>query len=94
MAIDHVRKLVVNKNLEAASHKHSTERKEGGKQQTLKTVLNCKTASQVAKIQICHQWTAGNIPLHKSEKLVEPFQNGRCYATITFLMSIKQKGLL
>ena len=43
MVIDHVRKFVVDKHLEAVSHKQNTEKKESGKQQTSKTVLNCKT---------------------------------------------------
>ena len=110
MVIDHIRKFVVDKHLEAASHKRNAEKKEGGKQQTLKTVLNCKTVSQVEKVRICHEWikvcTAANIPLHKSDNplmreflrrvllMVEPFQNVHSYATITFLMSIKQKGLI
>ena len=62
---EHLRKFVVDKHLEAASHKRNAERKDGGKQQTLKTV------AQVEKVRICHEWikvcTAANIPLHKSD---------------------------
>ena len=36
---DHLRKFVVDKHLEAASHKRNAERKDGGKQQTLKIIL-------------------------------------------------------
>ena len=67
--VDHRRKFVVDKCLEAASHKRNTERKDGGKQQTLKTEINCKTVAQVEKVRICHEWikvcTTANIPLHK-----------------------------
>ena len=55
MVIDHVRNFV-NKFLEAASHKQNEEKKEGRKQQTLKTVLNCKMVSQVEKVRICQKW--------------------------------------
>ena len=39
MVVDHLRKFVVDKHLEAASHKRNAERKDGGKQQTLKIIL-------------------------------------------------------
>lgn len=62
--------FVVDKHLEAASHKRNAERKNGGKKQTLKIVLNCKTVTQVENVRICHEWikvctTANIIPLHK-----------------------------
>ena len=40
VVVDHLRKFVVDKHLEAASHKRNAERKDGGKQQTLKTGLS------------------------------------------------------
>ena len=43
VVVDHLRKFVVDKHLEAASHKRNAVRKDGRKQQTLKTVINCKT---------------------------------------------------
>ena len=71
VVVDHLQKFVVDKHLEAASHKRDAERKDGGKQQTLKTVMNCKTVARVEKVRICHEWikvcTAANIPLHKSD---------------------------
>ena len=39
VVVDHLRKFVVDKHLEAASHKRNAERKDGGKQQTLKIIL-------------------------------------------------------
>ena len=53
VVVDHLRKLVVDKHLEAASHKRNAERKDGGKQQTIKIVMNCKTVAQVEKVRIC-----------------------------------------
>ena len=47
VVVDHLRKFVVDKHLETASHEQNAERKDGGKQQTLKTVMNCKTVAQV-----------------------------------------------
>jgi len=41
LVVDHLQKFVVDKYLEGASHKWKrAERKESGKQQTLKTVMN------------------------------------------------------
>ena len=82
VVVDHLRKFVVNKHLEAVSHKWNAERKDGGKQQTLKTVMNCKTVAQVEKVRICHEWikvcTAANIPLHKSDNpLMREFLQSR-----------------
>jgi len=82
MVVDHLQKFVVDKHLEAASHKRNAERKEGGKQQTLKTALNCKTVTQVEKVCICHEWikvcTAANISLHKSDNpLMREFLQSR-----------------
>ena len=110
VVVDHLRMFVVGKHLEAVSHKRNAEKKEGGKQQTLKTVLNCKTAAQIEKVRICHEWikvcTAANIPLHKSDNpLMREFlqsrvvnggaiPNVRNYAIITCLMSTKQKRLI
>ena len=56
MVFDHLRKFVVDKHLEGASHKWNAERKDSGRQQTLKTVMNCKTVAQGEKIRICHEW--------------------------------------
>ena len=71
VVVDHLQKFVVDKHLKAVSHKRNTERKDGGKQQTLKTVINCKTVAQIVKVRICLEWikvgTAANIPLHKSD---------------------------
>ena len=53
MVVDYLRKFVVDKHLEAASHKRNAERKDGGKQQSLKTVMSCKTVAQVEKVRIC-----------------------------------------
>ena len=53
VVVDHLRKFVVDKHLEAASHKRNAERKDGGKQQTIKIVMNCKTVAQVEKVHIC-----------------------------------------
>ena len=39
VVVDHLQKFVVDKHLEAASHKRNAERKDGGKQQTLKIIL-------------------------------------------------------
>ena len=39
VVVDHLQKFVVDKHLEAASHKQNAERKDGGKQQTLKIIL-------------------------------------------------------
>ena len=39
VVVDHLRKFVVDKHLEAASHKRNAERKDDGKQQTLKIIL-------------------------------------------------------
>ena len=73
---------MVDKHLEAASHKWKVERNESGKQQTLTTALNCKTVAQVEKVRICHEWikvcTAANIPLHKSDNpLMREFLQSR-----------------
>ena len=54
VVVDHLRKFVVYKHLEAASHKRNAVRKDNGKQQTLKTVMNCKTVAQVEKVCICY----------------------------------------
>ena len=62
VVVDHLRKFVVDKHLEAASHKRNAERKDGGKQQTLKTVINCKTVAQIEKVRICHEWIKVCIP--------------------------------
>ena len=71
VVVDHVRKSVVNKHLEAVSHMKLAEKPEGVKQKTLKTMLECKTPSQVEKVAICQEWvtvcTATNIPLHISD---------------------------
>ena len=40
--VDHLRTFVVDKHLEAESHKRNPEKIAVGKQQTLKTVLTCK----------------------------------------------------
>ena len=53
MVVDYLRKFVVDKHLEAASHKRNAERKDSGKQQSLKTVMSCKTVAQVEKVRIC-----------------------------------------
>jgi len=39
VVVDHLRKFVVDKHLEVASHKRNTERKDGGKQQTLIVIV-------------------------------------------------------
>ena len=49
IVIDHLRKSVVDEHLESAIHKQRVERNQGSKQQTLKTVLNCKTSAQIEK---------------------------------------------
>ena len=82
VVVDHLREFVVDKHLEAASHKWKVERNESGKQQTLTTALNCKTVAQVEKVRICHEWikvcTAANIPLHKSDNpLMREFLQSR-----------------
>ena len=82
VVVDHLRKFVVDKHLEAASHKQNAEKKDGRKQQTLKTVMNCKTVAQVDKNRICHEWikmcTTANIPLHKSDNyLMREFLQSR-----------------
>ena len=70
VVVNHVRKSVVDKHLEAVSHKKLAEKPEGVKQKTLKTMLECKTLSQVEKVAICQEWftvcMSTNIPLHKS----------------------------
>ncbi|CAH3024501.1 unnamed protein product, partial [Porites evermanni] len=82
VVVDHLRKFVVDKHLEAASHKRNAERKDSGKQQTLKTVMNCKIVAQLEKVHISHEWikvcTAANIPLHKSDNpLMREFLQSR-----------------
>ena len=56
IVVDHLRKFVVDKHLEAESHKWNAEKNAGGKQQTLKTVLNCKTTAQLEKVRLCQEW--------------------------------------
>ena len=69
--IDHLRKSVADKHLDSALHKQRAERNLGSKQQTLKTVLNCRTSAQIEKVKICQEWirvcAAANISLHKSD---------------------------
>lgn len=69
--VDHLRMFLVDKHREAASHKWNAERKDTGKLQTLKTVMNCKTMAQVEKASICQQWIkvciTANIPHYKSD---------------------------
>ena len=82
VVVDHLRKFVVDNHLEAASHKQNTERKDGGKQQTLKTVMNCKAVAQVEKVLVCHEWikvcTVAHTPLHKSDNpLMREFLQSR-----------------
>ena len=72
IVIDHLWKSVVDKHLDSALHKQRAERNLGIKQQTLTTVLNCKTLAQIEKVKICQEWmiqvwAAANIPLHKSD---------------------------
>ena len=66
VVVNHLRKFVVDKYLEADSHKWNAERKGGGKQHTQKTILSCKTVSKIEKVRICHEWikvcTTANIP--------------------------------
>ena len=82
IVVDHLRKCVADKHLEAESHKRNAEKNAVGKQKTLKTVLNCKTTAQIEKVRICQQWikvcTAANIPLHKSDNpLMREFLQSR-----------------
>ena len=82
VVVDHLRTFVVDKHLEAASHKRNAERKDSGKQQTLKTVMNCKIVAQLEKVHISHEWikvcTAANIPLNKSDNpLMREFLQSR-----------------
>ena len=56
IVVDHLGKFVVDKHLEAESHKWNAEKNAGGKQQTLKTVLNCKTTAQLGKVHLCQEW--------------------------------------
>ena len=69
--VDHLRMFLVDKLLEAASHKRNAERQDGGKLQSLKTVMNCKTVAQVEKVSFCQEWIkvciTANIPLYKSD---------------------------
>lgn len=69
--VDHLRMFLVDKHREAASHKRNAEKKDTGKLQTLKTVMNCKTMAQVEKASICQQWIkvciTANIPHYKSD---------------------------
>lgn len=81
IVIDHLRKSVVDKHLESATHKQRAERN-SSKQQTLKTALNCKTSAQIEKVKICQEWirvcAASNIPLHKSDNpLMRKFLQAR-----------------
>ncbi|XP_074621358.1 uncharacterized protein LOC141879906 [Acropora palmata] len=80
--IDHLRKSVVDKHLDSALHKQRAERNLGSKQQTLKTVLNCRTSAQIEKVKICQEWirvcAAANISLHKSDNpLMRKFLQAR-----------------
>ena len=82
IVMDHLRKSVVDKHLESAIHKQRAERNQGSNQQTLKTVLNCKTSAQIEKVKICQEWirvcAASNIPLHKSDNpLMQKFLQTR-----------------
>lgn len=67
----HLHMFLVDKHREAASHKRNAERKDTGKLQTLKTVMNRKTMAQVEKASICQQWIkvciTANIPHYKSD---------------------------
>ena len=71
VVIDYLRNSVVDRHLESVVHKQRAERHQGSKQQTLKTVLNCKTSAQIEKVKICQEWiricAASNIPFHKSD---------------------------
>ena len=71
IVVDHIRKSAVDKHLESVTHTRKADKREGKKQHTLKTVLNCKTTAQEEKIKTCHEWikvcAAANIPLHKSD---------------------------
>ena len=54
IVVDYPRKFVMDKHLEAESHKQNTEKNEGGKQQALKAFLNCKTTVvQIERVRIC-----------------------------------------
>ena len=69
VVIDHLRKHKIDKHLESSYHTLKAKTSVW-KQQTLKTVLNCKTAPQVEKVKIGQSWIkaccAANTPLLKS----------------------------
>ncbi|CAH3138159.1 unnamed protein product, partial [Porites lobata] len=66
VVIDHLRKHKIDKHLESSYHTLKAKTSVW-KQQTLKTVLNCKTAPQVEKVKIGQSWIkaccAANTPL-------------------------------
>ena len=72
IVIDHTRKHKIDKHLESSSHNWKAQNTTG-KQQTLKTIFECKTSPQVEKVKICQAWIkaccAANIPLRKSDNI-------------------------
>ena len=75
IVVDHVRKSVIDKHLESATHKEKlNQAMKHGKQKTIKTAFECKTGPQVEKVKVCQEWikacTAANVPLHKDDNPV------------------------
>lgn len=70
IVVDYPRKFVMDKHLEADSHKQNTEKNEGGKQQALKAFLNCKTTvAQIEKVRFAKP--SADISIAKMWKLLQ-----------------------